>query len=131
LCVDKGGISATGGPSPLEPDCPFPVVISCSLKEAAMPSAAPSKAEKIEHPQSHYATPDELIDDRALSRDEKIKALKIWEQDARQMLTASGEGMPGSEEGIDPANHNMLGQVERARGKLHTAPTAGASRRRS
>jgi hypothetical protein len=99
------------------------------LKEAAMPSAAPSKADKIEHPQSHYATPDELIDDRALSRDEKIKALKIWEQDARQMLTASGEGMPGSEEGIDPDNHNMLGQVERARGKLDTAP--GAPRRRS
>jgi hypothetical protein len=109
----------------LEPDCPFLVVISCSLKEAAMPSTAPSKADKIEHPQSHYATPDELIDDRALSRDEKIKALKIWEQDARQMLTASGEGMPGSEEGIDPDNHNMLGQVERARDKLQrsTKPT--------
>jgi hypothetical protein len=26
--------------------------------------------------------------------------------------------MPGSEEGIDPSNHNMLGQVERARDKL-------------
>jgi hypothetical protein len=88
------------------------------LKEAAMPSATLSTTDKIEHPQSHYATPDELIDDRALSLDDKIKALKIWEQDARQMLTASGEGMPGSEEGIDPRNHNMLGQVERARDKL-------------
>ena len=85
-----------------------------------MPSA--SKIDKIEHPQSHYATPDELIDDRALSLDEKIKALKIWEQDARQMLTASGEGMLGSEEGIDPSNHNMLGQVERARDKLQRSP---------
>ena len=70
-----------------------------------MPSAAPSKTDKIEHPQSHYATPDELIEDRALSLDEKIKALKIWEQDARQMLTASGEGMPGSHEGIDPSKY--------------------------
>jgi len=87
-----------------------------------MPSAALSKADKIEHPQSHYATPDELIDDRALSLDEKIKALKIWEQDARQMLTASGEGMPGSEERIDPSDHNMLGQVERARAKLQRSP---------
>jgi hypothetical protein len=64
-----------------------------------MPSAAASKTDKIEHPQSYYGTPDELIEDRALSLDDKIKALKIWEQDARQMLTASGEGMPGSEEG--------------------------------
>ena len=87
-----------------------------------MSSATISKTDKIEHPQSHYATPDELIDDRALSLDEKIKALKIWEQDARQMFTASGEGMPGSEEGIDPSNHNMLGQVERARAKLQRSP---------
>ena len=94
-----------------------------------MPSAAPSKTDKIEHPQSHYATPDELIEDRGLSLDEKIKALKIWEQDARQMLTASGEGMPGSEEGIDPSNHNMLGQVERALDKLQRSPKPAASRR--
>ena len=94
-----------------------------------MPSAAPSKTDKIEHPQSHYATPDELIEDRALSLDEKIKALKIWEQDARQMLTANGEGMPGSDEGTDPSNHNMLGQVERARDKLQRSPKPAASRR--
>jgi hypothetical protein len=94
-----------------------------------MPSAAPSKADKIEHPQSHYATPDELIGDRALSLEEKITALKIWEQDARQMLTASGEGMPGSEEGIDPRNQNMLGQVERARDQLRRASKPAQSRR--
>ena len=85
-----------------------------------MPSA--SKTDKIEHPQSHYATPDELVEDRVLSLDDKIKALETWEQDARQMLTASGEGMPGSEEGIDPSDHNMLGQVERARAKLQRSP---------
>ena len=94
-----------------------------------MPSAAPSKTDKIEHPQSHYAMPDELIEDRGLSLDEKIKALKIWEQDARQMLTASGEGMPGSDEGIDPGNHHMLGQVERARDNLQRASKRTASRR--
>ena len=94
-----------------------------------MPSAAPSKADKIEHPQSHYATPDELIEDSALSLDDKIKALKIWEQDARQMLTTSGEGMPGSEEGINPSDHSMLGQVERARDKLQRSQTPAPSRR--
>ena len=94
-----------------------------------MPSATPSKADKIEHPQSHYATPDELIDDRALSVDEKIKALKVWEQDARQMLTASGEGMPGSGEGTDPSDRPMLGQVERARDKLQRAAKPAQSRK--
>jgi hypothetical protein len=84
--------------------------------------AVQSKLEKVEHPQSHYATPDALIEDRALSLEEKLHALKIWEQDARQMLTASNEGMPGSEEGIDPSNHHMLGQVGRARDKLQRSP---------
>src|SRR5215472_14999329 len=83
-----------------------------------MPRAEKPKSDKIEHPQSHYATPDQLIEDRDLSREEKLDALGIWEQDARQMLTASSEGMPGSEEGIDPSNHHMLGQVERAKLKI-------------
>jgi len=81
-----------------------------------MPRA--SKTDKIEHPQSHYVTPDELIDDRDLSLEEKINALSIWEQDARQMLTASGEGMPGSEEGKNPNDQPLLGQVQRAKDKL-------------
>jgi len=57
-----------------------------------MPRIPQSKADKIEHPQSRYATPDELIDDRDLSFAEKIDALNIWEQDARQMLTAEQRG---------------------------------------
>ena len=87
-----------------------------------MSRATQSRLEKVEHPQSHYATPDALIEDRALSLEEKLHALKIWEQDARQMLTASNEGMPGSEEGIDPSNYHMLGQVGRARDKLQRSP---------
>jgi hypothetical protein len=94
-----------------------------------MPRA--SKTDKIDHPQLHYATPDELIEDRALSLEEKLHALKIWEQDARQMLTASNEGMPGSDEGIDPSSHPMLGQVERARDKLQRARKPAQSRRRA
>ena len=81
-----------------------------------MPTA--SKTEKIEHPQTHYATPDELIDDPDLSLEEKTKALDIWEQDARQMLTASSEGMPGSEEGRDPNDRPLLARVQRAKDKL-------------
>jgi hypothetical protein len=75
-----------------------------------------SKTDKIEHPQTHYATPNELIDDLALSLEEKTKALDIWEQDARQMLTASG--MPGCEEGKDPNDRPLLARVQRAKDKL-------------
>jgi hypothetical protein len=96
-----------------------------------VPRAASSKIDKIEHPQSHYATPDQLIEDRDPSFEEKLDALKIWEEDARQMLTASSEGMPGSEEGIDPSNHNMLGQVERAKDKLQRSAKPAVSRGRA
>jgi hypothetical protein len=42
-------------------------------KEASVPRS--SKTDKIE--QSHYAMPDELIEDRDLSLEEKMKALKV------------------------------------------------------
>ena len=77
-----------------------------------------SKTDKIEHPQVHYKTPDALIEDYDLSPKEKERALNVWEQDARQLLTASNEGMPGSEEGASRSDHNRLGQVERARDKM-------------
>jgi len=46
------------------------------------------------------------------------------------MLTASNEGMAGREEGIDPSNHHMLGQVERAKDKLQRSAKPPVSRRR-
>ena len=75
--------------------------------------------------------PDELIEDRALSFEEKLDALRIWEQDARQMLTASGEGMPGSEEGTDRNDHPTLGQVERAKDILQRSAKPAVSRGRA
>jgi hypothetical protein len=69
--------------------------------------------DKIEHPQAYYESPDELIDDQELSAEEKKMALKVWEQDARQILTASDGGMPGSEEGVSPGDHYRLGEVKR------------------
>ena len=44
------------------------------------------------------------------------------EQDARQLLTASNEGMPGTAEGIDKDDHHQLGQVERAKEKIGEKP---------
>ena len=61
--------------------------------------------------------------DPALSPDEKKKALEVWEQDARQLLTASNEGMPGAEEGLDPKDHHRLGEVVRAKDAIGASPT--------
>jgi hypothetical protein len=47
--------------------------------------------------------------------EEKKKALGTSEQDTRQVLTASNEGMPGSEEGAQPGHHHRLGDVVRAK----------------
>jgi hypothetical protein len=83
-----------------------------------MAHVAPLKADKIAHPQTYYETPDDLLNDQELSADEKKNALDVSEQDARQLLTASNEGMPGSEEGHAKSDTSRLGQVERAKGKL-------------
>jgi hypothetical protein len=45
------------------------------------------------------------------------------EQDARQLLTATNEGMPGAEEGQDPKDHHRLGEVVRAKGAIGASPT--------
>jgi hypothetical protein len=83
-----------------------------------MDYASKSKFEEIQHPQAHYETPHELIDDQDLSPEEKKTAFNVWEQDSRQMLTASNEGMPGSKEVISRSDDHQLGQVEHTK-KAH------------
>jgi len=94
-----------------------------------MAHALESKIEKIQHPQVYYKSPDELTNDQELLLEEKKSALDVWEQDARQMITASNEGMPGSEEGISQRDDRRLGQVERAKNKLRDKLKRNASRR--
>jgi hypothetical protein len=80
-----------------------------------------SRTNRIKHPATHYKTPDDVVEDKELSFEEKKAALDIWEQDARQLVTASNEGMAGSEEGIEPEDHHRLGEVVRAKKKLGAA----------
>ena len=82
----------------------------------------PHKQQKVESPATSFATPADVLSDKELSHDDKKEALNIWEQDARQLLTASNEGMPGCEEGIDPHDHHGLGEVVRAKDKLGDKP---------
>jgi hypothetical protein len=76
------------------------------------------KADKIEQPETHFQSPTEVVKDKKLTHEDKMAALSTWEQDARQLLTASNEGMPGSDEGLDKEDHHRLGEVIRAKGRL-------------
>ena len=77
---------------------------------------------KIANPKAHFEKPKEVVHDDALSRDEKKKTLNTWEQDERQLLTASNEGMAGSDEGVRKGGDNRLGEVVRAKEKIGEKP---------
>jgi hypothetical protein len=78
--------------------------------------------DKIENPKATFAKPKEVIKDKALSHGEKKTALHTWEQDERQLLTASNEGMSGSDEGVGSDDDNRLDEVIRAKGKIGEKP---------
>jgi hypothetical protein len=42
-----------------------------------------------------FKTPDKVLTDGVLSRDQKIKILQKWEYDARELQVAEEEGMEG------------------------------------
>ena len=84
-----------------------------------MVQQASLKNEKVENPSTKYDEPHDILKDKELSDYEKKKALNTWEQDARQLMTASNEGMTGPEEGIEPQDQNRLGGVVGAKGKIN------------
>jgi hypothetical protein len=81
-----------------------------------------TKNEEIENPASQFDTPDDIVKNKVLSHQVKLKALNAWEQDARQLMTASNEGMPGPEEGLAPTDHHRLGEVVRAKNNIGESP---------
>jgi hypothetical protein len=80
------------------------------------------KNEKVESPATTYDKPHDIVKDKELSHHEKKEALNTWEQDARQLMTASNEGMPGAEERLKSQDHHRLGEVMRAKDKIGEDP---------
>lgn len=64
-------------------------------------------AAALVNPADQFGSPGDVLEDRTLSRAEKLKILKQWELDARQLSVAEEENMTGGEE-------NMVGRVSRA-----------------
>jgi hypothetical protein len=77
---------------------------------------------KIVDPAAHFDNPKDVVQDDALSHQEKKKALNTWEQDERQLLTASNEGMPGSDEGRRKKEANRLGEIVQAKDQIGEKP---------
>jgi hypothetical protein len=74
------------------------------------------KNTKVENPTTTYDEPHDIVKDKELSHHEKKKVLNTWEQDARQLMTASNEGMPGSKEGLESEdNHRFSAEQYRAK----------------
>jgi hypothetical protein len=71
--------------------CPIRTPRSVSASPARDMSSARSTA--FERPGDYYNSPEDITQDSGLSPDEKRQALNTWEQDARQMMTASNEGV--------------------------------------
>lgn len=78
--------------------------------------------DKVKNPKAHFDKPKKVVRDKALSHAEKKKALNTWEQDERQLLTASNEGMAGSNEGLQSEDGNRFGEVVRAKEKIGEKP---------
>jgi len=76
------------------------------------------KHEKMTNPSTQFSCPHDVLSDDDLSREEKKSALENWEQDSRQLMTASNEGMPGKTEGLRKEDHSRLGEVQRAKARL-------------
>ena len=77
----------------------------------------------MQDPAKFFATPDAIVDDPLLTREQKIEMLHAWEYDARELMVAEEENMGGG-----PASH--LDQIMNAMHRLrveadvgHSAPT--------
>jgi len=51
-------------------------------------------------PASVFATPEDVAAHPALTREQKIEILRLWEYDAAEAEVATEEGMPGGDDGL-------------------------------
>lgn len=77
---------------------------------------------RADNPATAFEKPSDVVKDLKLPKSAKVVALDTWAQDARQLMTASNEGMPSPGEGLDPNDHHQMGQVIRAKEKLGEKP---------
>jgi len=82
----------------------------------------PKDVAQIDNPAVAFDQPSDVVHNSSLTHQEKKDALNTWEQDARQLMTASNEGMTGREEGLEPDDHHRMADVVRAKQALGEKP---------
>jgi hypothetical protein len=82
----------------------------------------PKDMAQIDNPAAAFDEPSDVVHDTSLGPQEKKAALDTWEQDARQLMTASNEGMPGPQEGLESDDHHSMADVLRAKRALGGKP---------
>lgn len=92
-----------------------------------MASKSTPKDKKVENPADSFESPIAVVKNRELSLKQKAKALDTWEQDAHQLLTASNEGMPAPDEGLERDDRPQLSRVVRAKLELGGKPASKPS----
>lgn len=81
-------------------------------------------SEALLDPSSQYRSPQDVVGDDRLTREQKIEVLRRWEYDEAEIRVAEEEGMPGG------GNGELLQQIVQALDGLagsvdleHTPPT--------
>src|ERR1700730_12971434 len=91
-----------------------------------MVDVKPKEDLKVENPATHFDKPNDVVHAANLSPDEKKKALNTREQDARQLLTASNEGMTGSEGGAHRTT--ITASVKSSKRRIRSEKSRGTNR---
>ncbi|HMB16002.1 MAG TPA: hypothetical protein VKN62_06775 [Pelovirga sp.] len=73
-----------------------------------------SRDKSLMNPADVYSEPDQVLQDASLTQEQKMKILKQWEYDARELEVAEEENMEGSAP-------SMLREVLKAILKLETS----------
>ncbi len=61
-------------------------------------------------PEARFSSPDDVVSDNALTREEKIAALKHWRFTVDQRLAAGDEGMPPA--GTEARDAELLRRID-------------------
>ncbi|MEQ9490977.1 MAG: hypothetical protein RIM72_18525 [Alphaproteobacteria bacterium] len=61
-------------------------------------SPQPDYEEIVRDPSAWFDRPDQVVAASGLTEAQKIEVLRAWELDARQLMNATEENMPGGEE---------------------------------
>ena len=74
-------------------------------------------------PSGVYKTPKEVVNDKTLTRDQKIEILRRWEYEAIELQVAEEENMQGKNGKLLDEILNALNEINADYESQHTSPT--------